>query len=40
MSAFPIGRPRFVTVDEALAWHEAALAEYGGSPGMRDMGLW
>ncbi len=34
-----IGRPRFVTVDEALAWHELAIREYGGDTGIRDRGL-
>lgn len=39
MTALPIGRPRFVAVDEALAWHHIAVAQYGGDPGLRDRGL-
>lgn len=34
-----IGRPRFVTLDDALAWHEISLVQYGGAPGIRDIGL-
>lgn len=34
-----LGRPRFVTVDEALAWHAIAVTQYGGDPGLRDRGL-
>lgn len=34
-----LGRPRFVTIDEALAWHAIAVAQYGGDPGLRDRGL-
>lgn len=39
MSGMPIGRPRFVTLDEVLSWHETAIAEYGGSLGVRDLAL-
>jgi death-on-curing protein len=39
MTSLPIGRPRFVTSDEALAWHAIAVAQYGGDPGLRDRGL-
>lgn len=39
MTPLPIGRPRFVTVDEALAWHAISVAQYGGDPGLRDRGL-
>lgn len=39
MTPLPIGRPRFVTVDEVLAWHAIAVAQYGGDPGLRDRGL-
>lgn len=39
MTAFPIGRPRFITLEECLAWHESALAEYGGLSGVRDITL-
>jgi death-on-curing protein len=35
----PIGRPRFVTTEEALGWHAVLIAEYGGSEGLRDAGL-
>lgn len=34
-----IGRPRFVTVDDALAWHALLIEQYGGSQGLRDVGL-
>lgn len=39
MTRLPIGRPRFVTLEEALGWHDTAIAQYGGSLGVRDMGL-
>jgi prophage maintenance system killer protein len=39
MSQQYIGRPRFVTTEEALAWQETAIAQYGGAAGMRDPGL-
>ena len=29
----------FLTLDEALAIHERMLRDFGGSPGVRDMGL-
>jgi death on curing protein len=38
MSSGPI-EPRFVTLEEALAWHELTISRYGGSLGIRDMGL-
>jgi death-on-curing protein len=31
--------PRFLTVDEALTLHETAIDAYGGTPGIRDLGL-
>lgn len=34
-----IGRPRFISIDEATAWHELAIREYGGLGGVRDKGL-
>ncbi len=39
MTRLPIGRPRFVALEEALGWHETAIAQYGGSLGVRDVGL-
>lgn len=39
MTPLPLGRPRFVTLDEALAWHEVSIVQYGGSFGARDTGL-
>ena len=30
---------RFLTLDEVLAIHEVVLAEFGGLPGVRDLGL-
>lgn len=39
MTARPIGRPRFVTVHEALGWQEMALAQDGGLSGLRDLPL-
>jgi death-on-curing protein len=30
---------RFVTVDEALAWHQIVIEQFGGDPGVRDLGL-
>lgn len=39
MTGFQIGKPRFVTLDEALGWHAVAIAEYGGAEGIRDAGL-
>lgn len=39
MSRMPIGRPRFVSLEEALAWQETAIAAYGGSRGLRDVTL-
>lgn len=38
MTALQLGRPRFVTVDDALGWHAIAITRYGGSPGLRDGG--
>lgn len=34
-----LGRPRSGTVNDALAWHETAIAQYGGVGGIRDLGL-
>ncbi len=39
MTRRSIGRPRFVTIDEALAYQELAIARFGGAPGLRDRGL-
>lgn len=36
MTVFPIGRPRFVSIENALAWHAIAVYQYGGSHGIRD----
>ncbi len=30
---------RFLTLDEALAIHERLIARFGGTPGIRDLGL-
>jgi len=38
MTPLPIGQPRFVTIEEALAWHDVSIAQYGGSYGIRDRG--
>ncbi|MGD9688294.1 MAG: type II toxin-antitoxin system death-on-curing family toxin [Phycisphaerales bacterium] len=34
-----LGRPRFIAVEEALAWHEILMSRYGGKPGLRDRAL-
>lgn len=34
-----IGRPRFVTLEEAMGWHEISISQHGGSMGVRDRGL-
>lgn len=39
MTALPIGRPRFVTIEQALGWHEVLIVQYGGSHGLRDLAL-
>src|SRR5262245_34604577 len=39
MTSFSIGRPRFVSIEEALGWHETMIRQYGGSPGLRDAAL-
>ncbi len=39
MTGLSLGRPRFVVTEEALAWHETAIAQFGGSAGVRDRGL-
>ncbi|MFL5293347.1 MAG: type II toxin-antitoxin system death-on-curing family toxin [Myxococcales bacterium] len=31
--------PEFLDVDDVLALHERQIAEFGGSPGIRDLGL-
>ncbi len=31
--------PRFLSVSDVLGFHEDQLANYGGAPGVRDMGL-
>ncbi|MBL8746213.1 MAG: type II toxin-antitoxin system death-on-curing family toxin [Phycisphaerae bacterium] len=38
MTPLSIGRPRFVTQSEALAYHELSIQEYGGAHGVRDAG--
>jgi len=38
MTPLPLGQPRFVTKEEALAWHEISIVQYGGSSGIRDLG--
>lgn len=38
MSVLSIGRPRFVSKEEALAYHAVSIAEYGGADGLRDAG--
>jgi death-on-curing protein len=34
-----VNEPAFLELDEVLALHERQLAEFGGSPGLRDRGL-
>ena len=38
-SCLPAERTQFLSVDEVLAIHERVIAEFGGPPGVRDMGL-
>lgn len=38
MSARELLSPRFVSLDEAVAWHEIGIVQYGGSFGIRDQG--
>jgi len=33
------GKPVFLTLDEVLALHAEQIRRYGGSPGVRDLGL-
>jgi death-on-curing protein len=33
------GKPDFLTLDEVLALHAEQVDRYGGSPGLRDLGL-
>jgi death-on-curing protein len=35
----PAGEPRLLSLDEVLAFHERQIERYGGSPGVRDLGL-
>ncbi len=37
--SMPIGRPRFVTVEQCIGWHEMAISEYGGLSGIRELPL-
>lgn len=39
MTAFQIGRPRFVTKDEAMVFHALAIDAHGGSYGVLNEGL-
>lgn len=39
MTRFPIGRPRFVSTEDAIAFHELLISRFGGSLGMRDASL-
>jgi death on curing protein len=39
MSSFSIGRPRFLSAQDSIAYHEMLIAEYGGASGVRDRGL-
>lgn len=39
MNPASLGRPRFVRIDEALAWHEIVITRFGGAPGLRDRNL-
>ncbi|HYQ81440.1 MAG TPA: Fic family protein, partial [Anaeromyxobacteraceae bacterium] len=32
-------KPAFLTLDEVLALHADQIGRYGGSPGLRDLGL-
>jgi death-on-curing protein len=34
-----VKEPLWLTLDEVLAFHERLIAEFGGSPGVRDEGL-
>lgn len=34
----PLLRPRFISIDEAIAWHELGILTHGGSLGLRDRG--
>lgn len=38
MTAERIGQPRFLTIEETMAFHSIAIREYGGSLGLRDRG--
>ena len=39
MTSFPIGRPRFVTHEEAMAFHRLVIEAHGGTLGVRDQGM-
>lgn len=39
MTPSQIGRPRFVSIDEAIAWHEVVIEQFGGASGVREIGL-
>jgi death-on-curing protein len=38
MTEFSIGKPRFVSIDEANEFHQALILQFGGSLGVRDVG--
>lgn len=38
MTEFSIGKPRFVSLDEAKEFHHALIVQFGGSLGLRDLG--
>jgi hypothetical protein len=35
-----VSDPEFLDVDDVLALHERQISEFGGSPGIRDRGVW
>ncbi len=39
MSTQSVARPRFISIDEAIAWHDVSLQEYGGLAGIRERAL-
>lgn len=38
MNLRSLQRPRFISAEEAIAWHEIGIAQYGGAFGLRDRG--
>lgn len=38
MTALPIGRPRFLTLQGALDFHQDSIENFGGASGLRDQG--